>query len=96
MPSLLLTGLMERSRADLALWGRRYPVFHPKPGVVASVQNSNRSWNAIIRGELSPPKPTPSKPVGGDVVEPMAPNPVWEEGRPGMPAITIAGSAKLG
>ena len=74
----------------------RFSVQLLKAGVVASVQNSNRSWNAIIRGELSPPKPTPSKPVGGDVVRPIAPNPVWVEGLPGIPAITIAGSVKLG
>ncbi len=30
-------------------------------------QNSSRAWNAIMRGELSPPKPTPSSPVGGEV-----------------------------
>jgi len=30
-------------------------------------QNSSRAWTAIIRGELSPPNPTPSKPVGGEV-----------------------------
>ena len=31
------------------------------------LQNSRRAWNAIIRGELSPPNPTPSSPVGGEV-----------------------------
>jgi hypothetical protein len=31
------------------------------------LQNSSRAWNAIIRGELSPPNPTPSSPVGGAV-----------------------------
>src|ERR1017187_3935216 len=31
------------------------------------LQNSNRAWNAIIRGELSPPNPTPNSPVGGEV-----------------------------
>jgi hypothetical protein len=31
-------------------------------------QNSSRAWSAIMRGELSPPKPTPSSPVGGEVV----------------------------
>ena len=30
-------------------------------------QNSSRAWNAIMRGELSPPNPTPSSPVGGEV-----------------------------
>lgn len=33
-----------------------------------SCQNSNRACMAIMRGELSPPKPTPSNPVGGEVV----------------------------
>ena len=31
-------------------------------------QNSNFPCTAIMRGLLSPPNPTPSKPVGGDVV----------------------------
>ena len=34
--------------------------------------------------------------VGGAVVEVSAPNPVWVEGLPGMPAYTIVGSAKFG
>src|ERR1700730_4853672 len=59
-------------------------------------QNSRRNWNAIIRGVLSPPKPTPSNPVGGDVVYVIAPNPVWVEGFPGIPASTMLGSAKFG
>lgn len=59
-------------------------------------QNSRRNWNAVMRGALSPPKPTPSKPVGGEVVEVSAPNPVWVEGLPGMPARTMLGSAKSG
>ena len=33
-----------------------------------AAQNSSRVWNATMRGLLSPPKPTPSKPVGGEVV----------------------------
>ncbi len=49
-----------------------------------------------MRGVLSPPKPTPSRPVGGDVVEVNAPNPVWVEGFPGIPACTTLGSAKFG
>jgi hypothetical protein len=32
------------------------------------IQNSTCTLNAIIRGELSPPSPTPSSPVGGAVV----------------------------
>ena len=31
-------------------------------------QNSSRAWNAIICGELSPPSPTPRRPVGGETV----------------------------
>jgi len=31
------------------------------------LQNSSRASNAIIRGELSPPNPTPNSPVGGEV-----------------------------
>jgi hypothetical protein len=31
-------------------------------------QNSSFTCTAIMRGLLSPPSPTPSKPVGGDVV----------------------------
>ena len=33
-----------------------------------AAQNSSFTCTAIIRGLLSPPSPTPSKPVGGDVV----------------------------
>ena len=51
----------------------RLNVFASTPPVVnidgcTSAQNSRRDWNAIMRGVLSPPKPTPSKPVGGEVV----------------------------
>src|ERR1700690_1642191 len=35
---------------------------------VFSIQNSSRIWIAIMRGALSPPRPPPSNPVGGDVV----------------------------
>jgi hypothetical protein len=48
-----------------------------------------------MRGELSPPKPTPSKPVGGEVVAVSAPKPVCVPGRPGIPA-TEVGKAKFG
>jgi hypothetical protein len=50
------------------------------------IQNSIRAWNAIIRGELSPPKPTPRSPVGGDVVNVREPKPVCVAGLPGIPA----------
>ena len=33
------------------------PIFHSVPPI--RVQNSKRAWKAIMRGELSPPKPTP-------------------------------------
>jgi len=46
-----------------------------------------------MRGLISPPKPTPSKPVGGDVVDVSAPNPLCVEGFPGMPACIMPGSA---
>ena len=49
-------------------------------------QNSILPWNAIIRGELSPPSPTPSSPVGGEMVLVTAPKPVWVPGFPGVPA----------
>src|SRR5208337_2214346 len=49
-----------------------------------------------MRGLLSPPKPTPSSPVGGDVVYVSAPKPVCVEGFPGMPASTMLGRAKFG
>src|ERR1700733_2878013 len=58
-------------------------------------QNSILPWNAIIRGELSPPSPTPSKPVGGEIVLVKAPKPVWVAGLPGGPA-RLLGKAKLG
>jgi len=61
-----------------------------------AAQNSNLAWNAIIRGLLSPPNPTPSKPVGGEVLYVSAPKPVCVEGFPGIPASTMVGSAKFG
>ena len=39
-----------------------------------------------MRGELSPPSPTPSNPVGGEMVLVSAPKPVWVAGLPGVPA----------
>jgi hypothetical protein len=48
-----------------------------------------------MRGELSPPKPTPSNPVGGEVVATRAPKPVYVPGCPGIPA-TAVGKAKFG
>src|ERR1017187_5195782 len=59
-------------------------------------QNSNRACKAIIRGLLSPPKPTPSNPVGGEVVYVSAPKPVCVEGFPGIPASVMLGSPKFG
>src|ERR1022692_2624865 len=35
-----------------------------RPQEIEKAQNSSRTWNAIMRGVLLPPKPTPSKPVG--------------------------------
>src|ERR1700680_3102671 len=49
-----------------------------------------------MRGVLSPPNPTPSRPVGGEVVEVSAPNPVCVVGFPGMPASTMLGRPKFG
>lgn len=49
-------------------------------------QNSILPWKAIMRGELSPPSPTPSSPVGGEIVLVIAPKPVWVAGSPGVPA----------
>ena len=49
-----------------------------------------------MRGELSPPYPTPSRPVGGEVVEVKAPKPVCVAGLPGIPAITFDGRLKFG
>ena len=48
-----------------------------------------------MRGELSPPSPTPSSPVGGEVVLVSAPKPVCVERFPGIPAITIRGQAEV-
>jgi len=62
-------------------------LFADQPSRIAVyAQNSSRAWNAIMRGLLSPPSPTPSKPVGGEVVYVSAPNPLCVEGFPGMPA----------
>src|ERR1022692_3628821 len=73
---------------SLALFGGN---LRPPP----PAQNSSFACTAIIRGELSPPNPTPSSPVGGDVVELIAPKPVCVAGCPGIPA-TTDGKAKLG
>ena len=48
-----------------------------------------------MRGELSPPSPTPSSPVGGEMVLVSAPKPVCVAGSPGVPA-WLVGSAKFG
>jgi hypothetical protein len=45
-------------------------------GLVIRDQNSILPWNAIMRGELSPPSPTPSSPVGGEMVLVNEPKPV--------------------
>ena len=47
-----------------------------------------------MRGEVSPPSPTPSSPVGGEVVLCSVPN--LAMGEPGTPACTVLGSAKFG
>ena len=39
----------------------------PVSTLLSPLQNSSRAWKATIRGELSPPNPTPSSPVGGAV-----------------------------
>jgi hypothetical protein len=59
-------------------------------------QNSSFTCTATMRGLLSPPKPTPSKPVGGDVVYVRAPNPVCVVGFPGTPASIMLGRPKFG
>jgi hypothetical protein len=54
------------------------------PALIAATMSEDRvvplerdpQLHCIIRGELSPPSPTPSQPVGGDVMETSAPNPV--------------------
>src|ERR1700677_1908337 len=51
-----------------------------------ALQNSILPWKAIMRGELSPPNPTPSNPVGGEIVLVKAPKPVCVAGLPGVPA----------
>ena len=61
----------------------------------AVLQNATFSCTAIIRGELSPPSPTPSNPVGSEVVEVSAPKPVCVPGSPGIPATELR-SAKFG
>lgn len=60
-----------------------------------TLQNSILPWKAIMRGELSPPRPTPSKPVGGEIVLSNVPNRAGMK-PPGTPAWTELGSAKLG
>src|SRR5580700_3232261 len=47
-----------------------------------------------MRGEVSPPSPTPSSPVGGEVALSSVPNLAICE--PGTPAWTVLGSAKFG
>jgi len=49
-----------------------------------------------MRGELSPPNPTPSSPVGGDVVLVSAPKPVCVDFFPGIPPIAFDGRLKFG
>ena len=56
--------------------------------------NSILPWKAIMRGELSPPSPTPSRPVGGEMVLCIVPERVGII-EPGTPASTLLGSAKF-
>src|ERR1700728_556797 len=58
-------------------------------------QNSIRARKAIMRGELSPPSPTPKRPVGGEIVLSRVPN-FGGIYSPGTPASTLLGNAKLG
>jgi hypothetical protein len=62
----LLTGLVIRNHCS--------NVRHNRVGRIG--QNSILPWNAIMRGELSPPSPTPSSPVGGEMVLVNEPKPV--------------------
>jgi len=75
-----------------------FPRSQQRPGTNPTVrgQNSRGACKAIIRGLLSPPNPTPSGPVGGEVVYLRAPKPVCVEGLPGTPASTGLGNPKLG
>jgi SAM-dependent methyltransferase len=57
----------ERQNINDIRHDRRYSTATVEPGVEVP-QNSSRIWSAIIRGELSPPRPTPNSPVGGEVV----------------------------
>jgi SAM-dependent methyltransferase len=57
----------ERQNINDIRHDRCYSTATVKPGVEVP-QNSSRIWSAIIRGELSPPRPTPNSPVGGEVV----------------------------
>ena len=57
----------ERQNINDIRHDRCYSTATVEPGVEVP-QNSSRIWSAIIRGELSPPRPTPNSPVGGEVV----------------------------
>ena len=68
----LLQGFDSKSRAMLREAGKglggRVRTRKRKKDFVRKRQNSRRAWKAIMRGVLSPPRPTPSRPVGGEVV----------------------------
>ncbi len=63
-----------RSTGPLVIRDRRSGIRNNRVGRIG--QNSILPWNAIMRGELSPPSPTPSSPVGGEMVLVNAPKPV--------------------
>jgi hypothetical protein len=84
------------ARIDSSAAGSLAPRTSIRLGRDESDQNSSRAWNAPILGLLSPPRSTPSSPVGGEVVPVIAPNPVCVAGLPGIPAFSTLGSAKLG
>jgi hypothetical protein len=62
---------IDSKRISRQLWLRKHFAvrgdLYGWPATYQRSQNSRRPWNAIIRGELSPPNPTPSNPVGGEV-----------------------------
>jgi hypothetical protein len=54
-----------------------------------------RAWNPSVRGELSPPSPTPRRQVGGEMVLWSMPNFAGMK-TPGIPACTELGKASFG
>ena len=99
-PRMARHGGRDRGDSSSATGQMNLPAKHARLDAQGSIfvhhlfQNSIRPRKAIIRGALSPPRPTPSNPVGGEIVLFKAPN--RSRGMAAGDAGLLEGRAKLG